>query len=68
MSTFALPRQKPSRKPAELSLTRLRKPVVVGGQQGQVVALDARRSAPAVVDEVGLEAEDRLDPGSWHAL
>ncbi len=26
MSTFALPREKPSRKPAELSLTRLRNP------------------------------------------
>ena len=35
---------------------------VVGGEQGQVVALAPGSSARAVVDQVGLEPEDRLDP------
>ena len=35
---------------------------VVRGQQRQVVALDLRPRSLAVVDEVGLEPEDRLDP------
>ena len=43
---------------------------VVGGQQGEVVALVARRLRRhvAVVDEVGLEADDRLDPGRLAGL
>jgi len=63
MSTFALPRAKPSRKLAELSCTRLRNPPVVGGQQGQVVALVANAvpDRRAVVDQIGLEADDWLD-------
>ena len=39
-STAGLPRCRPSRKPALESLTRLRKPSSVGGEQRQVVALD----------------------------
>ena len=61
MSTFALPREKPSRKPAELSLTRLRNPASVAASRVRWL-----RSYPAlgvaIVDEVGLEADDRLDP------
>ncbi len=42
-------------------LDEVAKAGVVGGQQRQVVALDAALGA-AVVDEIGLEAEYRLDP------
>ena len=45
--------------------------LVVGGQQRQVVALDLALVHRAVVDEVGLEPDDRLDPvllGGLHEL
>ena len=42
-------------------LDQVAKAGVVGGEQGQVVALDPALGA-AVVDQVGLEPEDRLDP------
>ena len=65
MSTFALPREKPSRKPAELSLTRLRKPASL--EASRVRWLRSYRAlggvSVAVVDQVGLEPDDRLDPG-----
>ncbi len=63
MSRFGLPREKPSRKPAELSLTRFLKPASLRGHQGQVVALVAGHPLDglAVVDQVGLDPEDRLD-------
>jgi hypothetical protein len=64
MSTFALPRAKPSRKPAELSLTRFRKPA--SSEASRVRWLRSyrgcRRRVP-VVDQIGLEPDDRLDPG-----
>ena len=63
MSRLGLPRCRPSRKPAEESLTRLRIADVRRRQQRQVVALDApRRAIGVIVDEVDLAAEDRLDP------
>ena len=61
MSTFALPRAKPSRKPAEVSLTRLRKPVSSAASRVRWLRSTAALGA-AVVDQVGLEPEDRLDP------
>ena len=64
MSTLALPREKPSRKPAEVSLHQVGEAGVGLGQQGEVVALvaDLLLDRLAILDEVGLEADDRLDP------
>ena len=52
---------KPSRKPPRGELDEVAEARVGGRQQGQVVALPAALGA-AVVDQVGLEPEDRLDP------
>ena len=61
MSTPGLPRCRPSRKPALESFVRFRKPSSFSGEQRQVVALDLALADRAVVDEVRLEPEDRLD-------
>ena len=61
MSTPGLPRCRPSRKPALDSFVRLRKPSSFSREQREVVALDLALADRAVVDEVRLEAEDRLD-------
>ena len=42
-------------------LDQVAEAVVVGGEQGQVVALDPALGVP-VVDQIGLEPKDRLDP------
>jgi hypothetical protein len=43
-------------------LHQVAKALVTGREQGEVVALPPDLIAPAVVDVVGLEPEDRLDP------
>jgi hypothetical protein len=43
-------------------LHQIAKALVCGGEQGEVVALVAHVLGLAVVDEVGLQADDRLDP------
>ena len=63
MSTFALPRPKPSMT-GRAQLDEVAKALVRGGEQREVIALGATVGASVVVDQIGLEAEDRLDPRS----
>ena len=49
-------------------LDQVAKALVGGGEQRQVVALAALAGAPVIVDEVGLEPEDRLDPDRFAGL
>ena len=60
-STPGLPRLRPSRKPALESLTRLRKPSSLAASSVRWLRSTLLLVDRAVVDEVGLEAEDRLD-------
>ena len=45
-------------------LDEVAKALVRGGEQREVIALGATVGASVVVDQIGLEAEDRLDPRS----
>ena len=64
MSTLALPREKPSQEAGRGELDQVGEAGVVLGQQGEVVALvlGLLLDRLDVVDEVGLEPGDRLDP------
>jgi hypothetical protein len=51
----------PLEEPGGAELDEVPKALVGGREERQVVALDAPIGRPAVVDEIGLEADDRLD-------